>query len=223
MARPYFRDWTNLRLHKGKTFIAPPRLFKHDYSLYFPNLYGKTIHPERDAPRNTTDALQGKASVVAIFSTGWGEKQVTSFISKPKNPALHEILDKHPDLAQLVRINVEDTSRMKYWLIRMFSGHIRKMIDARNWDNYFTVRAGISDEIRECIGYLNSKVGYVYLVDGDCKIRWAGSGDAEPHEVDSLARGLQRLLEEKEDGVWPTTTPNTRTVGNEGQRALSAA
>lgn len=135
-----------------------------------------------------------------------------SFISKPKNPALHDILEKNPDVAQVVRINVEDTSRLKYWLIRMFSGHLRKLIDVRNWDNYFMVKQGITDEIRESIGYLNSKVGYVYLVDGDCRIRWAGSGPAEGDEASSLVRGLQRLLVEKKDGVWPEdTTPPPRT------------
>lgn len=204
MARPYFRDWTNLALHKGKTFIAPPRLFKHEHSLYFPNLYGKTVDPKYNEPRDTTTVLRGKASVVAIFSTGWGEKQVMSFMSKKNNPALHEVLDKNLDVAQIVRINVEDTSRLKYWLVRMFAWNIRKLIHASNWSRYFIVRAGITDEIRESIGYLNSKVGYVYLVDGDCKIRWAGSGTAEGHEVGSLANGLQKLLEERKKRRWGT-------------------
>lgn len=125
-----------------------------------------------------------------------------SFIAKRNNPALHEILDQNKDVAQLVRINVEDTSRLKYWLIRMFAWNIRRLIDPSNWNKYFMVRAGITDELRESIGYLNSKVGYVYLVDGDCKIRWAGSGPANADEVDALARGLRRLLDEKKDGVW---------------------
>lgn len=202
MARPYFRDWTNLSMYKGKTFLAPPRIFKHEHSLYFPNIYGKTVDPEHKEPRDTTSVLQGKASIVAIFSTGWGENQVMSFISKKKNPALHEALEKSPDVAQVVRINVEDTSRLKYWLIRMFAWNIRRLIDPSNWSRYFMVRAGITDEIRESIGYLNSKVGYVYLVDGDCKIRWAGSGPADPDEVESLAKGLGRLLWEKKNGVW---------------------
>lgn len=204
VSRPYFRDWTNLSIHKGKTFIAPPRLFKHEHSLYFPNLYGKTVDPKHKEPRDTTSVLRGKASVVAIFSTGWAENQVMSFISKKNNPALHEVLEKNKDMTQIVRINVEDTSRLKYWLIRMFAWNIRKLIHPTNWSRYFIVRAGITDEIRESIGYLNSKVGYVYLVDGDHKIRWAGSGPAEGDEVGSLARGLQRLLVEDKGSVRRT-------------------
>lgn len=202
MARPYFRDWTNLEHHKGKTFIAPPRLFKHDRSLYFPNLFGRTLLKSTSLPRDTTPLLQGKASIVAIFSTGWAENQALSFVSKAKNPALHEVLDKNKEDAQLVRINVEDQSSLKYWLLRSFAGSIRKRIDEENWDKYFMVKSGITDEIRESIGYLNSKVGYVYLIDGDCKIRWAGSGLATPEEIGSLTAGVERLLYEMKKGMW---------------------
>lgn len=44
---------------------------------------------------------------------------------------------------------------------------------------------------------MNSKVGYVYLLDDDCRIRWAGSGPAEKSEVEVLNNGIKRLIEEK--------------------------
>lgn len=202
MARPYFRDWTNLNNHKGKTFLAPPRLFRHDLSLYFPNLFGHTLLKTTSLPRNTTPTLQGKASVVCIFSAGWAENQTRSFTSKEANPALHEVLEAHKGHAQLVRVNIEDKSWLRWWILRMIAPLARNNIYEDNWDKYFMVRRGISEEIRESIGYLNSKVGYVYLVDGDCKIRWAGSGPARPGEVDSLAKGMAKLMDEWKKGVW---------------------
>lgn len=213
MARPYFRDWTNLALHKGKSFLAPPRIFKHDKSLYFPNLFGHTLLKDTSLARDTTPVLAGKATVVAIYSSLWARKQVNSFMGKEENPALHEILEKNEGKAQLVHINVEDTSYLKYWFVRMFSGSMRKEVGPGNWDKYFLVRKGISDEIRESIGYLNSKVGYTYLVDGDWRIRWAGSGPAEPDERESLTRGLGRLLDEAEKGVWSGPRPAERAAG----------
>lgn len=212
MARPYFRDWTNLALHKGKTFLAPPRLFKHDRSLYFPNLFGHTLLKDTSLARDTTPVLAGKATVVAIYSTDWAHKQAKTFMGKKENPVLHEILDKNKGKAQLVHINVEDTSVMKYWIARMLAGSYRKEVGKDNWDKYFLVRKGISDEIRESIGYLNSKVGYTYLVDGDWRIRWAGSGPAEPEERDSLIRGLERLIDEADKGVWSGTRPAEKTA-----------
>ncbi|PSR90472.1 ATP10 protein-domain-containing protein [Coniella lustricola] len=201
MSRPYFRDWSNLNLHKGKTFIAPPRPFKHDKSLYFPNFYGGTLqHPSK--PSSTTPVLQGKASVVAIFSTGWAERQVMSFIAEDKNREMHKILEEYKGQAQLVRINIEDQSWLRYWFLRLCAPLIRRNFKKENWTKYFLVKSGITDELREGIGALNSKVGYVYLVDGDCKLRWAGSGPAQPEELQSLAKSLARLIDEKKNNVW---------------------
>ena len=59
---------------------------------------------------------------------------------------------------------------------------------------------GLTEDIRDAMGLLNSQVGYVYLLDPECRIRWAGSGYAWPGEVDSLNAGIKRLLEEAKAG-----------------------
>lgn len=51
---------------------------------------------------------------------------------------------------------------------------------------------------------LNTKVGYTYLVDHHCRIRWAGSGTGHPDEVEGLTKGLARLVDEiKRDAARP--------------------
>lgn len=195
MSRPYFRDWGNLKFHKGKTFVAPPRPFKRDLSLFFPNLYGQTLLKSDRSPRNTTPLLQGKVSIVSVFSSMWAENQAKTFVSKESNPELESVLEQSKDVAQRVWINVEENT-LKAWLIKMFVGGIRRNVGEPNWERYFVVRRGISDDIRENIGLLNSSVGYVYLVDSECRIRWAGSGPSEDHERDGLVKGVQRLVEE---------------------------
>ncbi|KAH7035308.1 ATP10 protein-domain-containing protein [Microdochium trichocladiopsis] len=216
MARPYFRDWGNLQFSKGKTFIAPPRPFRADVSLFFPNLYGETLLKTDRRPRDTTPCLEGKVSVVSVYSGVWGETQARSFTGAKENPALAKILlaenssnksnaaaaaggsdsgSGGSNTLQLVNINIEEDT-LKYWLIRLFMSGLRSRIPQADWDKYFVVRRGITDEIRESLGLLNSKVGYVYLVDRECRIRWAGSADAEEHEREGLARSVQRLLEE---------------------------
>ncbi|KAL1882736.1 hypothetical protein VTK73DRAFT_1256 [Phialemonium thermophilum] len=195
ISKPYFRDWSNIKWHKGKSFLSPPRLFRAELSLYFPNLYGRTLVKTDKKPRDTTPVLIGRASVVAIFSGLWAENQVKTFISPEANPDLQAALNESGGRAQLVRINVEENA-MKAWLIRLFAGSLRRQLGKPNWDKYFIVRKGISDEIRESIGLLNSKVGYVYLVDEHCRIRWAGSGPSEPEERAGLVKGVQRLVSE---------------------------
>ncbi|PMB70647.1 Mitochondrial ATPase complex subunit ATP10 [Beauveria bassiana] len=208
LSRPYFRDWNNLKYHDGKSFIAPPRLFKAEFSLFFPNLYGQTILKTDKEPRDTTPLLAGKASVVCIFSSQWAEAQVESFTSAAANPALQDILARHggrDGLAQVVRVNYEDNAG-KAWLVRLFMGALRRRLPEHEWDRYFLVRRGVTDHIRECIGLLNSKVGYTYLVDQHCRVRWAASGNSSPEEVEGLNRGLVRLVEGIEaEALLPST------------------
>ncbi|KAG6019553.1 hypothetical protein E4U41_003175 [Claviceps citrina] len=203
LSRPYFRDWGNLQFHEGKSFLAPPRLFKAELSLFFPNLYGETLVKTDRTPRDTTPLLTGKASVVSIFSSQWAERQAATFVSREANPALHEVLARSGDAAQLVHINYED-NRGKAWLVRLFRGSLRRRFAERDWDKYFLVQRGMTDLIRESIGLLNSKVGYTYLVDHHCRIRWAGSGSSRPEEKDSLAKGLARMVDEiRRDATRP--------------------
>lgn len=205
ISRPYFRDWGNLQYHEGKSFIAPPRLFKAELSLFFPNLYGQTLLKNDKTPRDTTPLLSGRASVVSIFSSQWAERQVESFVSKEANPQLHGVLERSGEAAQLVRINYED-NKGKAFLVKLFMGSLRKRFGEKDWDKYFLVQRGITDEIRESIGLLNSKVGYTYLVDHHCRIRWAGSGSSHPDEVESLTKGLAKLVEDiKKEALLPAT------------------
>ncbi|KAI0397876.1 ATP10 protein-domain-containing protein [Xylariaceae sp. FL0594] len=204
ISRPYFRDWTNMEFHKGKTFIAPPGIFKSELSLYFPNLYGRTAVRRDSAPRDTTPALRGRVSVVSVFSSLWAENQCKTFVSEEHHPALLRVIAGSGGLAQHVQVNVEDNA-LKALLVKLSMGRIRKSLGAEgNHGKYFLVRRGISDEIRENIGLLNSRVGYTYLVDPECKIRWAGSGNSEEHERAGLLKAVNRLLvdmrEKKKEG-----------------------
>lgn len=194
MATPYFREWSNMRLHKGKSFLAPPRLFKAERSLYFPNFHGQTLLKDKLA-RDTTPVLEDKVSIVSVFSSAWAENQAATFAAKKNNPELHELVDKSDGVAQMVHINVEENA-LKAMLIRLFMGGSRRKIGKGNWGRYFLVRRGITNEIRDAVGLLNSKVGYTYLVDGECRIRWAGSGDCEGDEREGLTRGVRKLIEE---------------------------
>ncbi|KAK4201275.1 ATP10 protein-domain-containing protein [Triangularia verruculosa] len=193
VSRPYFRDWVNLSFHKGKTFLSPSRLFKADLSLYFPNLFGRTLASRQKV--DTTPLLAGHASVITIFSGMWAENQINTFVSPEQNPALQQVLKESGGRAQLVQINVEE-DWMKLMLIKLFSWSLKKKVGKENLNKYFLVRKGITDEIRESVGLLNSRVGYTYLVDHRCRIRWAGSGSAEGDEKEGLVKGVRRLLEE---------------------------
>lgn len=183
-----------MRHHKGKSFIAPPKLFKADRALFFPNFYGQTLLKDKIS-RDTTPVLEDKVSVVTIFNSAWAENQAATFTSKKQNPELHQILEYNKDIAQRVQINIEDNF-MKAWIIKLFRPRMRSLLSKEDWGRYFVVTKGVTEENKDAIGLLNSKVGYTYLLDADCRIRWAASGIAQPDEKEGLIRGLRRLVDE---------------------------
>lgn len=194
ISTPYFREWSNMRLHKGKSFLAPPALFRADRALYFPNLHGRSLL-KTTIPQDTTPVLEEKISIISVFSSTWAENQAATFASEKNNPELHKIVGGSGGAAQLVQINIEENA-LKHMLIRLFMPGLRRDYGIDNWKRYFVIRRGITDEIRDAIGLLNSKVGYTYLLDENCKIRWAGSGPAEGDEKDGLVKGARKLLED---------------------------
>lgn len=183
-----------MRHHRGKTFLSPSRLFKADSALYFPNMMGYTLAvPFQMA--STTPVLTGKTSIVSVFSGTWAEQQTLTYVGERQNPALaREVQRLEGEGLQRVWINIEE-DRLKGGLIRLFLGTSKKGKSIEEWGRSFVVRRGVGDDVKDCIGMANGKVGYVYLVDRNCRIRWAGSGDADTGETEGLVTVVRRLVE----------------------------
>jgi ATPase complex subunit ATP10 len=203
--RPYFQEWKRVDHWKGKSFVANPLLFKKEAALYFPNMWGSTLSEKGDGPnkgRDTTPALKGKISVVGIQSGRWAEEQVDTFLGSKENAELQDMLREGK--CQRADINVQDN-----WMraLFVFTSVLKKQIPKEQWGRYFRVMMardvgrGLTEDIRDAMGFLNSNVGYVYLLDAECRIRWAGSGHAWPGERESLNAGIRRLYAEMKGGV----------------------
>jgi mitochondrial ATPase complex subunit ATP10 len=222
VARPYFRDWTNMRYQKGKVFIAPERIFRADKALFFPNLRGITAADD-SKEHDTTAILRGGISVVSVYTGTWAQQQTEMFVEKNDN--LQKMLrvakaatsagaanDSKPSSAettspsaadashdpaflQHVRLNVEP-NRMRHAIVKLFLSRQRRALPETEWSRYFVVHKGFDQRLRERLGMFNSQVGYVFLVDAACRIRWAGSAEAEESEVQSLNRAVVRLVRE---------------------------
>jgi ATPase complex subunit ATP10 len=112
---------------------------------------------------------------------------------------------------QRVELNIEETW-MRALILKASVGGLRKAVAEDAWGRYFIVNKGLDagrrwqaetefpGGVREALGISNGKVGYVFLVDGECRIRWAGSGDALPGEAEALASGVRKLVEEMRGG-----------------------
>jgi ATPase complex subunit ATP10 len=221
ISKPYFRDWSNLRFHKGKMFTSNEKLFRGEYSLWFPNFFGQTLHKETARAvkdgyggqgRDSCTAMDGKVSVVSILSSQWAQGQVDTFCSAKQNPELDQVLQSSKDVAQRIWIHYEPNT-LRWWLIQLFKGNLRRGKSVEEQKRYFMVRRGVSEEMKESIGLLNESVGYVYLVDQECRIRWAGNAVAEPAERESMVRGLKRLIEEARKAPKRSSGAQKHAVG----------
>lgn len=166
-------------------------------------MHGITLASPKD-PQDTTTILRGKVSVVNLFCSLWGEEQTTTFTGNfsgaDRNPALKELLAQNSKFAQRIDINFEE-NRMKAWLVKRFLGNVRKKFPAEQHSRYFLVEKGFDETLKEAVGMVNKFVGYVYLVDADCRIRWAGSGPAHPDELESMHSALEKLIAEQKAAV----------------------
>lgn len=52
----------------------------------------------------------------------------------------------------------------------------------------------LQDYVRDALLMTNSRIGYVYLLDEDLKVRWGACADAKPEEEEALYRGVGVLL-----------------------------
>ena len=206
--RPYFQEWRRMDHHKGKSFVSSARLFKREKALYFPNIWGQTLVKEGDGAeggRDTTPVLMGRVSVVAVHANRWAEEMVETFLGEKANPELSGLLSRNGQGGlQRVDVNIQG-DWMRALIVKLFTSRLRQAVPEDRWSRYFMIklprdiRRGLTDEVRDAMGLLNSQVGYVYLIDSSCKIRWAGSGHAWEGEVEGLNAAVRRLLQEEEN------------------------
>lgn len=212
ITKSHFAEIYKFRDTLGKAWIAPKAYFREDKSLYMPNIYGRTLN--NSEKRGTTSVLSGKLSIVRIFTSLTGERQADSYFypslsaTNGKNSsienksqlekALHEAaISVQEDGFQVVDINLPENFA-KEFIVGMFIGKIKSQFSQTpgRADRYFIARKGISKELTAAIHLENKYTGYLYIVDKNCKIRWAACGQATDEERDSLWRVIASLKKE---------------------------
>ncbi|EPS95630.1 hypothetical protein FOMPIDRAFT_130972 [Fomitopsis schrenkii] len=172
----YFTDLNATRRYGGKTWIAPKAMIREDKALYFPDIVGTNLKSEHNI--HTTGLCAGKVSVIAMLTTRVSELQVVNYI-KPT----HEQYSSHP-MYRYVQVNLQE-NLLKSLLVSMFTSSIRKTVPEELWESYL-VSSQNMDYVRYDMGMTNSRIGYVYLVDEQCKIRWAACADPMVEEIEAL-------------------------------------
>ncbi|KAF8311862.1 hypothetical protein DL93DRAFT_2082797 [Clavulina sp. PMI_390] len=179
----YFHDYNRLGGLEGKTWIAPKSLIREDHALYFPDIEGHRLDP-REAV-HTTDLCVGKTSVVAFLTTRSSEEHVESLTKRL-------VAHTDPSRYQFIQINLQENP-LKSMLVSLFVRTLKNQVPQSLHSTYILANQNM-EMLREPLGMENKHVGYVYLVDRNCKIRWGGCGKAAPGEAESLERCATVLL-----------------------------
>lgn len=193
ISKSQYEDVYKFRDTAGKMFVAPSAYFRADKALYMPNFVGRTLLENELDKKATTAVLANKISIVRIFTSLTGEKHTNSYFYDGENP--ENVVENG---FQMVDINIPDNFATEL-LVRWHASKIRKQIpDPARHGRYFIARKGVTKSMKEAINIENKYSGYIYLVDGDCKIRWAACGNASDEERSALWRFVAALQKEQQ-------------------------
>ncbi|KAL1917802.1 uncharacterized protein VTP21DRAFT_3636 [Calcarisporiella thermophila] len=181
----YFKDITELRKHGGKMWEAQTKLIRAEKALYMPNIKGTSLDKRQT---NLVDLISGKTSLVAFSFVQHGSDQLKSFIE----PFVKEFRGKQN--IELVELNIQENP-LKSMLVRLLIPNIRHNIPTDRHSNYI-IHYGNIERLRDALGMTNTLLGYVFLVDNECRIRWAAHGIATEQELQSM-RLMTRALHDR--------------------------
>ena len=216
--RGYFWDYKKLLEHGGKLWVAPERVLKADQALYFPDIKGVSL---RKTVRHTTDMFPNKVSLVAILPSLMAEvswlfvsilKVLTTLQSQVETwtPTILSQFENDSDFQFIqvrenhieISISSKDFSQqinhqenlLKGFIVSLMVGSLRKKTPPKLHETYLLSVQNM-ELIRESIGMANKHIGYLYLVDDACRIRWAGVAFPTENERKDLGICITILLE----------------------------
>ncbi|KAG8942835.1 Mitochondrial ATPase complex subunit atp10 [Tulasnella sp. 424] len=187
----YFEDFhkTMHGGHGGKMWMAPKVLIREDKSLYFPDVAGKNLLGDQV---HTTTLCKGNISVVAFLSTQAAEEHVKSFTKF--------VLAAYTSDPKFKFINLQENI-LKSAIVSLSKSSIKRTIPQEFHETYMHSSQNM-EMLRKPLGFENKHLGFVYLVDENLKIRWAGCGYAKDEEgvylMELTNKLLQRLQSEGE-------------------------
>ncbi|KAG0346772.1 Mitochondrial ATPase complex subunit atp10 [Podila minutissima] len=182
----YFSEFSEVNRTGAKLWKATTSMVNADKALYMPNIVGTSL--KTSEPIELVDVLRGKISLLAISGTRFGEEQIETY--------MRPFLTRWPagsSKVQMVELNIQENP-LKAGLVRMMVPFVKKTIPEERHANYILHYKSIK-HLKEPLSMQNSYLGYVFLVDGNCKIRWGAHGPATETEVKTLLDSVQRLSE----------------------------
>jgi ATPase complex subunit ATP10 len=145
--------------------------------------------PDFFTRNNRSKDASAKCTLVAISYKDFGAQLLPSWID-PFDRAFRWDSNE-TDRYEVVRIIINEGRMMKLLSPFITSG-TRKSVPESDHSNTL-LYYGDAEEFRDILRMHNIYTGYVFLVDGIGRVRWAGSGDGTEEEVQSMIRFAKEL------------------------------
>jgi ATPase complex subunit ATP10 len=194
---------TDLKRTDNKPVLSNPHLIPEQTSQVFPSLSHWTpvqddaSHEEVNVPdfflrNNRARDASAQCTLVAIAFKQFGAQMLTSWTA----PLVDEFQ------ANSRRVEVVHLSITEGWFASQF---LRPLLTRSARANtppsqhgttllHYASTASALDEFKDALRMHNTLTGYVYLLDGLGRVRFAGSGTASPDEVERVISFAKELI-----------------------------
>lgn len=196
----YFWMLRDLRQTDDKPILSNVHLISETLAKPFPALQGlrSLSNVQVDVPdflvrKNRSMDAHAQVTVVAISFRDYGYQLASTWIGPIKRLFLGN------DRAEVIRINVSEGWWNK-WVLRPIIRTAMKRNTAGDEYGRTLLYFGSTNELepfRDALRMHNSMTGYIFLLDGIGRVRFAGSGAANEDEIDRLAMLAEDLLTAK--------------------------
>lgn len=188
---------------KGRLFQAPPSFFKKDKALYFPNFKAKALTGER---RELLDVFDdAKLTILRVYSTDAGYEMTDDYFKIPgssdnytSETGVAVLKQQNPDV-QIVELVLSESASKHFVHTFVTPSKVAATRPKSQHDKYLVaLRDSVLDRSqREKLLLTNAYSGYVYIIDSNYKVRWAGSGWPDEKEVEGMWKAIRGLSKEK--------------------------
>lgn len=184
----YFWAIKELSLTNNKSILSNETLVPSAEAEKFPtlkelvNLHDEVVDiPDFFIRNNRSKDVNAQCTLVAISCKDFGAKLLPSW-TEPFEKALCN--GKDAARFEVVRITINE-GRIARLLSPFILSGTKKSVPEKDHANTL-LYYGDAEEMRDILRMHNIYTGYVYLVDGIGRVRWAGSGEGSDEEVQSM-------------------------------------
>eukprot|EP00985_Skeletonema_marinoi_P019047 scaffold10804_cov129-Skeletonema_marinoi.AAC.2 len=163
------------------------------------NLKGEAASiPDFFTRNNRSKDASAKCTLVAISYKDFGAQLLPSWID-PFDMAFRKGVNNEADRYEVVRIIINE-GRMVKLLSPFITSGTKKNVPESDHANTLLYYGIDAEEFRDILRMHNIYSGYIFLVDGIGRVRWAGSGEGTEEEIHSMigiAKDLTKRLQKQ--------------------------